>query len=140
MKLLKACIILSVAVSILFSGCAGGTRYSGEQEKKPAVEDKAQSKVEEEAESGNKNPSKDVEEHQNTKPVETIPQNEDTSGNQAELPIDLAKVKPNEAGKIMVVMFHNFIEAYKSGDKEFTTTFGDFEKLLHTLYDSGYRF
>lgn len=53
--------------------------------------------------------------------------------------IDLSVVKPNEAGKIMVVMFHNFVEAYKSGDKEYTTTFGEFEKLLGTLYDSGYR-
>lgn len=53
--------------------------------------------------------------------------------------VDLAKVKPNEAGKIMVVMFHNFIETYTSGDKEYTTTFDDFRKLLQTLYDKGYR-
>ncbi len=54
-------------------------------------------------------------------------------------PIDLSVVKPNEAGKIMVVMFHNFVETYKSGDKAYTTTFADFKKLLGTLYDSGYR-
>lgn len=53
--------------------------------------------------------------------------------------IDFSKVKPNEAGKIMVVMFHNFIETYTSGDKEYTTTFKDFRKLLQTLYDKGYR-
>ena len=53
--------------------------------------------------------------------------------------IDLSVVKPNEAGKIMVVMFHNFVETYKSGDKQYTTTFEDFRKLLGTLYDSGYR-
>jgi hypothetical protein len=138
-KLLRTCIILLLAVFILLSGCARDTKHFEEQEKKPAVEDKAQSKVEEETESGNENLSKDIEEHQNTSPVETIPQNEDTPGNQEELPIDLEKVKPNEAGKIMVVMFHNFIESYRSGDKEYTTTFSDFEKLLHTLYDSGYR-
>lgn len=53
--------------------------------------------------------------------------------------VDLSVVKPNEAGKIMVVMFHNFVETYKSGDKDYTTTFDDFRKLLGTLYDSGYR-
>lgn len=53
--------------------------------------------------------------------------------------IDLSTVKPNETGKIMVVMFHNFIESYKSGDKEWTTTFDNFRKLLETLYDKGYR-
>jgi peptidoglycan/xylan/chitin deacetylase (PgdA/CDA1 family)/predicted small lipoprotein YifL len=53
--------------------------------------------------------------------------------------IDISIVKPNEAGKIMVVMFHNFIESYKSGDKEWTTTFDNFRKLLETLYDKGYR-
>jgi len=53
--------------------------------------------------------------------------------------IDLKEVKPNEAGRIMVVMFHNFIEKYEKGDKAYTTTFSEFEKLLDTLYTSGYR-
>lgn len=52
---------------------------------------------------------------------------------------ELAKFKPNEAGKIMVVMFHNFIESYESGDKEYTTTFNEFRNLLQELYDRGYR-
>jgi peptidoglycan/xylan/chitin deacetylase (PgdA/CDA1 family) len=54
-------------------------------------------------------------------------------------PIDLEAVKPNEAGKIMVVMFHRFIEKYEKGDKEFTMTFDAFRELLETLYTSGYR-
>jgi len=54
-------------------------------------------------------------------------------------PIDLSVVKPNEAGRIMVVMFHNFVEEYKKGDKAYTTTFDAFGKLLDTLYTSGYR-
>ncbi|MDF2524020.1 MAG: putative xylanase/chitin deacetylase [Clostridiales bacterium] len=53
--------------------------------------------------------------------------------------IDFTKVKPNETGKVMVVMFHNFIETYTSGDKEYTTTYKDFRNLLQTLYDKGYR-
>lgn len=53
--------------------------------------------------------------------------------------IDLNEVKPNEAGRIMVVMFHNFIEKYEKGDKAYTTTFSEFESLLETLYSSDYR-
>ncbi len=53
--------------------------------------------------------------------------------------IDLDTVKPNEAGRVMVVMFHNFIKEYKKGDKLYTTTFDEFRKLLNTLYASGYR-
>lgn len=54
-------------------------------------------------------------------------------------PIDLSVVKPNEAGRIMVVMFHNFIEKYEKGDKAYTTTFDAFEELLETLYAADYR-
>ncbi|HHW47660.1 MAG TPA: polysaccharide deacetylase family protein [Clostridiaceae bacterium] len=54
-------------------------------------------------------------------------------------PEEIEKIKPNEAGKIMVVMFHNFIEKYEKGDKEYTTTFSEFEKLLENLYERGYR-
>ncbi len=70
----------------------------------------------------------------------------DNSGNDQESPekampepIDLSVVKPNEAGRVMVVMFHNFIEKYEKGDKAYTTTFDAFEELLETLYASDYR-
>lgn len=53
--------------------------------------------------------------------------------------IDKNTVRPNEAGRIMVVMFHNFIKEYKKGDKLYTTTFDAFRELLNTLYKSGYR-
>lgn len=53
--------------------------------------------------------------------------------------IDLNAVKPDETGRIMVVMFHNFIEEYKNGNKEYTMTFDAFEKLLDTLYSMDYR-
>lgn len=53
--------------------------------------------------------------------------------------IDYAKIKPNECGQIMVVMFHNFVETYSQGKNEFTTTFVEFEKLLGELYDRNYR-
>lgn len=54
-------------------------------------------------------------------------------------PIDLEKVKPDETGKIMVVMFHRFIEAYESGDRVYTTTLDDFRNLLEELYAKDYR-
>lgn len=56
--------------------------------------------------------------------------------------IDLETVKPDESGKIMVVMFHNFVESFqptKYDDGAYTTTFDEFRKLLVTLYDKGYR-
>jgi peptidoglycan/xylan/chitin deacetylase (PgdA/CDA1 family) len=56
--------------------------------------------------------------------------------------IDLNKVKPNELGKIMVVMFHNFVETFsptKYDKGEYTMTFKAFEELLQVLYDKGYR-
>jgi len=54
--------------------------------------------------------------------------------------IDYSKVKPNESGQIMVVMFHNFVESYPSkGNNEYTTTFDEFEKLLTELYEKKYR-
>ncbi len=53
--------------------------------------------------------------------------------------IDYSKVKPNESGQIMVVMFHNFVDAYPKGNNEYTTTFSEFEKLLPELYEKNYR-
>jgi len=49
-------------------------------------------------------------------------------------------IKPDESGKVIVLMFHNFISEYKTGgDKEWTTTYDKFRKLLQDLYDRGYR-
>lgn len=59
---------------------------------------------------------------------------------------DLAKFQVNESGKIMVVMFHNFIESYDANNskmsnetKKYTNTFAAFKELLTTLYNKGYR-
>ena len=52
---------------------------------------------------------------------------------------DYEAFSPNEAGDIPIVMVHNFIEAYEPNtEKEYTTTFAEFEVLLQTLYDAGY--
>ncbi|MDI6600854.1 MAG: polysaccharide deacetylase family protein [Thermoanaerobacteraceae bacterium] len=50
-------------------------------------------------------------------------------------PIDCSKVKPNELGQVMVLMYHEI------GDKEadWVRTPDNFRKDLQTLYDKGYR-
>lgn len=53
---------------------------------------------------------------------------------------DYENYLPNESGEIPIIMFHRFIEAYEENtEKEYTTTFAEFEALLQTLYDAGYR-
>lgn len=50
--------------------------------------------------------------------------------------------KPNETGKIIVVIFHKFAETFtpdKGNDGSFTTTLTSFRKLLENLYNKGYR-
>ncbi len=47
---------------------------------------------------------------------------------------------PNEAGRIPVVMFHKFVEAFEPDmDKSYTNTFEQFQTLLQTLYDNSFR-
>lgn len=49
--------------------------------------------------------------------------------------IDLTKVKPNEAGQIMVLMYHGITEP----EDEWARTPDNLRKDLQTLYDKGYR-
>lgn len=46
---------------------------------------------------------------------------------------------PNESGEIPIIMFHRFVEEYDGSDKEYTTTFSEFEAILETLYNQGFR-
>jgi hypothetical protein len=53
---------------------------------------------------------------------------------------DYENYGPDESGEIPIMMFHNFVPAFEPGmDKEFTTTFEAFERLLSELYDRGFR-
>lgn len=55
-------------------------------------------------------------------------------------PVDYSVVQPNESGDIPIVMFHNFIENLDdTTDNFYTTSFTEFEALLETLYNDGYR-
>lgn len=49
-------------------------------------------------------------------------------------------VPPDETGKIIIVMFHNFVEEYEEGgDKTITMMLSDFRSLLERFYNNGYR-
>lgn len=50
--------------------------------------------------------------------------------------IDLNKVKPNELGEVMVLMYHNFGETEKDS---WWRSFDNFRKDLNLLYETGYR-
>lgn len=68
------------------------------------------------------------------------PKTPDQSENNLVIRTDYEEFLPNESGEIPVVMFHTLIEAYSENtEKDFTTTFAEFEALLQTLYDSGFR-
>lgn len=49
--------------------------------------------------------------------------------------IDLQKIKPNENGKIMILMYHGIDKE----EKEWVRTPENFRRDLQTLYDNGYR-
>ncbi len=73
-------------------------------------------------------------------PSETPDNTGVTEKDQLIIRTDYEAFNPNESGDIPVIMFHRFIEAYEPDtEKEFTTTLEEFETLLHTLYDEGYR-
>lgn len=52
---------------------------------------------------------------------------------------DYENFLPNESGEIPILMFHRFVEEYDGSDKEYTTTFSEFEAILETLYNQGFR-
>lgn len=124
-------LLTAVALSVLFSGC--NNKPDGKSQ--PDVAGKNSPQASADSRSGQKDTAMESSTLQNP-----AGDNGGTSVPQSTKPkIDLTIVKPNEAGKIMVVMFHNFVDIYKKGDKQFTTTFNDFRSLLQTLYTSGYR-
>lgn len=120
LKLIKAILVVALPLSLLLVGCNSS----------PKLNDGLESPV------PNTSGQDTGEAGSTSIPPSPIPTPEPTPT------IDLESVKPNEAGKIMVVMFHNFVESftpttYDGG--EYTTTFSEFEKLLQSLYDGGYR-
>lgn len=120
-RLLRTVPVIALSLSLFLSGCTNSTKIGeGTQSPIPNTSGESEGQV------------------QNSPPVSPTP----TVEPEPTPTIDLESVKPNEAGKIMVVMFHNFVESFtpsKYDDGQYTTTFGEFEKLLGDLYDKGYR-
>jgi hypothetical protein len=131
----------AIFAAALFYGLAGCARQEGKsanpgsENPETVIQEGATSEgTASEAENPGGNPSDDDAEIDDAGP------GQDGSAVQEMQPIiDYQTIKPNEAGKIMVVMFHNFVSEYKSGDKEYTTTFNAFDELLQLLYDMDYR-
>lgn len=69
-------------------------------------------------------------------PESVILNNENNNEHEVEsIELDYEKIKPNEAGQIMVLMYHSIDKE----EKIFTRTPNNFKKDLETLYDQGYR-
>lgn len=129
----KALAIILTMVFLLLSGCGklqpGGRNSSGSNEdandsREKITEEGNDRAKEETRESGSES---DFSSNPSPAPSETI---------------DIYEIKPNEAGRVMIVMFHRFVESFTpsaSDDGQFVITFKDFENLLETLYNKGYR-
>lgn len=119
LNIIKNSALAVLMLSLLLTGCSRGSKV--EEGKEPVTSEQPSVTATESV-----SPSPTPEEVEPT-PAPTI---------------DLEVVKPDESGKIMVVMFHNFVESFeptKYDDGAYTTTFDEFRKLLSTLYEKGYR-
>jgi hypothetical protein len=133
---------------MLFCGCAyihpenegEGTKSAATSEQAGEIEPESSESSHRKSEPENKEPGSNEELAGNPaeNPTED-PADSQSEPSQAPEAIDYETVRPNEAGKIMVLMFHNFVEEYTGGDWEFTMTLDAFEELLHTLYEKRYR-
>jgi hypothetical protein len=135
-KILSFIMVLCFAVSVLISGCSGTEKL---EDHTPSTQKAPETSGDTVNPGNSRTGSMEISENNEASEDDEEGTSKPGKAEKQAPQIDLAKIKPNEAGKIMVVMFHNFIETYESGDKEYTTTFSDFQKLLQTLYDEGYR-
>ena len=137
MKKISSVLLVLTFIITVFTGCSNNV-YTN----KAAVENSAGGQTQAAVIT---QPSEQAEQSAQTQPSDSstaevgnsqVAQASDTKGIDV---IDYTKVKPNESGQIMVVMFHNFVESYPKGNNEYTTTFDEFEKLLPELYEKKYR-
>ncbi len=123
-------LLLILVLSVLLSGCGG---FFIVDVKEAFMEEKGTQKSTETA-----------------KPSPTIPPSEGFSGTLMENvketrepikmqkpSIDYKNVKPNEIGRIMIIMYHGIVE--NNPATSYQRTAEDFRNDLNTLYDRGYR-
>lgn len=101
----KKIIIFFILVSLMLSGCTTNTSQTLDKEEE-----------------------KEIVKTENQQEIKEQPKEEKKE-------IDLQKIKPNEAGQIMVLMYHSISEP----EAQFTRTPENFRKDLQYLYDKGYR-
>lgn len=131
-KVCSVLLVLTFMVTV-FTGCSNNNLYTNKTTVENSVS--TQTQAPEQAGQSEQTQSSDSSPAAETGNSQTAPAT-DTKGIDV---IDYTKVKPNESGQIMVVMFHNFVESYPKGNNEYTTTFDEFEKLLPELYEKKYR-
>jgi len=137
-RLFKVLMITALLLSIVLGGCTGTASPGNENPGQTTIQDSTEESAQDNSPDANE--STIPEESTGDLSPEAESGSEKQEYDHIEQPeIDYEKIKPNEAGKIMVVMFHRFIEEYTSGDKKYVTTFDEFRNLLQTLYDKGYR-
>ena len=102
----KCCILFFLVFAIVLSGCTNSSNDMGDSETLSQQ-------------------TGDLEEDAN-EVVQDEPEDEE---------IDYEKVKPNENGQVMILMYHGIDEE----EAEFVRTPENFRKDLKTLYDKGYR-
>ncbi len=119
MTLRKKTVILLAALTIVISGCSNqAVVYIDNEEKSEVISEKV------------------YEEHREEEEENIGNNNEINVDLKTEVKkIDLQEVKPNEAGQIMVLMYHHISEP----EAEWTRTPENFRKDLKYLYESGYR-
>ncbi len=120
MILKKKLIISIVTLAIIATGCSSATFVYEENKEEPTIN----SSVYEET----------VNETATNKPTEPLEETKEEKQDQ-KAEIDLQEVKPNEAGQIMVLMYH----AIGEPEAEFRRTPENLRQDLKYLYDNGYR-
>ncbi|WP_372998243.1 polysaccharide deacetylase family protein [Lutispora sp.] len=105
----KVSVIILLALSLLLSSCANAGIKNLENVDKPSIGD--------------------VEHVEEEKDIDSNETDEESNK------IDYEKIKPNENGKVMILMYHGIGEE----ESEWVRTVENFKKDLQTLYDKGYR-
>lgn len=112
MSLNKKIIVLSLSLSLLLTGCTSKPSFNTQNNEQKAPQEISST------------PKQNTEVQTKEQPSKAVSKE-----------IDLSKIKPNEAGQIMVLMYHHISEP----EGEWVRTPDNLRKDLQTLYTKGYR-
>ena len=134
MKKVQRILIGSLASLILLTGCSAPAQETGESENLTAVIESQESLGEDATSEAAAGAEMDTEGQTDDGNKVEEPVIVEPSMEERLAAIDLS-VKPNEAGKVMILMYHNIGEE----EKTWTRTPENFRRDLETLYEKGYR-